>query len=145
MGRCALSLGTQEHTWTGLAGRAYLDPWLPSNVASLGRSIRRSLSFTPKKVKKMREAWIVKLYLQRAGIFLTGPLHLPGLVLHSAKEVAEPGRLQILPGALDPGSQQLGGLLPGSSPPFLLFPRLQIMSPGKGISAFCPLGSSWEG
>lgn len=93
----------------------------------------------------MREAWRSKLYLQREEIFLTGPLHLPGLVLHSVKEVAETGGLQSLPGTLGTGSQQLGGLLPGSRLPFLLFPCLQKMSPGKGISAFCLLGSSWEG
>lgn len=94
----------------------------------------------------MREAWRAKLYPQRAGIFLTGSLHLLGLVLCSVKAVAEPGSLQILPGALlGTGCQQLEGLLPGRSPPLLLFPCLQKMSPGKGISPFCPLGSSREG
>lgn len=88
----------------------------------------------------MREAWRSKLYLQRAEIFLTGPLHLPGLVLHSVKGVAEPGGLQILPGVLGTGSQQLGGLLPGSSPPFLLFPCLQKMSPGKGNLCLLSVG-----
>lgn len=57
----------------------------------------------------MREAWRAELYLQRAELFLIGPLHLPGLVLHSIKEVAEAGGLQILPGALGTGSQKLGG------------------------------------
>lgn len=94
----------------------------------------------------MREAWGNKLTLQRAGVFLTGPFHLPGLTLHSVKEVAEPADSgSYLALSLGIGSQQRGGLLSGSSPPFLLFPRLQKMSPGEGISAFCLLGSSWEG
>lgn len=75
-------------------------------------------------------------------MFLTGPFHLWVLVLRSVKKVAEPGRPWILPGAVGVGSLQLGGLRLEAGQPFLLFPRLEKMSPAWGISVFCLLGSS---
>lgn len=107
-GVLSLSLWPQGHmcTCAGLVGRACPDPHL-SQVQPHREVCNLCASFSPRKapspcnaVGGRQKLGDPSYYLQSAETFLTGTLHLWGLVLHSIKEVVDPGRLRILPGSL---------------------------------------------